>query len=107
MFTPDLSNNNNNHPICKAPECQKTSVALTQRITLISSVIHVTTVNVKESFRLTDSKLIINENTHHVIWHMFHWSFYTDMQKTMTQKFHPPAQNASAHIKQETHQEMR
>ena len=43
--------------------------------------------------------MIINENTHHVIWHMFHWSFYTNVQKMMTQKFHPPAQNASAHIK--------
>jgi len=28
----DLSNNNNNNnPICKAPECQKTSVALADR----------------------------------------------------------------------------
>ena len=27
--TPDLdNNNNNNNPICKAPECQKTSVAI-------------------------------------------------------------------------------
>jgi len=26
------NNNNNNNPICKAPECQKTSVALNQRI---------------------------------------------------------------------------
>ena len=24
-------NNNNNNPICKAPECQKTSVALADR----------------------------------------------------------------------------
>ena len=24
----DNNNNNNNNPICKAPECQKTSVAL-------------------------------------------------------------------------------
>jgi len=26
-----LYNNNNNNPICKAPECQKTSVALADR----------------------------------------------------------------------------
>jgi len=25
------NNNNNNNPICKAPECQKTSVALAER----------------------------------------------------------------------------
>ena len=25
------NNNNNNNPICKAPECQKTSVALADR----------------------------------------------------------------------------
>jgi len=27
----DYNNNNNNNPICKAPECQKTSVALADR----------------------------------------------------------------------------
>ena len=27
----DDNNNNNNNPICKAPECQKTSVALADR----------------------------------------------------------------------------
>jgi len=26
-----LNNNNNNNPICKAPECQKTSVALKEK----------------------------------------------------------------------------
>ena len=26
-----VNNNNNNNPICKAPECQKTSVALADR----------------------------------------------------------------------------
>ena len=28
---PATNNNNNNNPICKAPECQKTSVALADR----------------------------------------------------------------------------
>ena len=28
------NNNNNNNPICKAPECQKTSVALEQEISV-------------------------------------------------------------------------
>ena len=27
-YVPVINNNNNNNPICKAPECQKTSVAL-------------------------------------------------------------------------------
>jgi len=28
------NNNNNNNPLCKAPECQKTSVALSSRIVI-------------------------------------------------------------------------
>ena len=31
MVSFNNNNNNNNNPICKAPECQKTSVALADR----------------------------------------------------------------------------
>ena len=34
------SNNNNNNPICKAPECQKTSVALADRNMYVVKIFH-------------------------------------------------------------------
>jgi len=34
LYKSDYNNNNNNNPICKAPECQKTSVALETYVAL-------------------------------------------------------------------------